>query len=163
MFDSQSLGLMWGATDYLVKPVTREQLNALLRRIQFRSPSALLIENDPNARELLKDMLEREGWMVSEASNGREGLKKLEEVKPALIVVNAIAPGMDSFTFNDVVQQNPKWSRIPIIVLTEKDEMSLTIDKLNDQLHWALKERSSNADQFVSRVRSLLPSDLRRI
>ena len=108
-------------------------------------------------------MLEREGWMVSEDSNGWEGLNKLEEVKPALIVVNTIAPGMDSFTFNDVVQQNPKWSRIPIIVLTDKDEMSLTVDKLNDQLHWALKERSSNADQFVSRVRSLLPSDLRRI
>jgi DNA-binding response OmpR family regulator len=152
------LGLMLGATDYLVKPVTREQLNALLRRIQFRSPAVLLIDNDPNAREMLKDMLEREGWSVSEASNGREGLNKLEEVKPALIVVNAITPGMDSFTFNDAVQRNSKWSRIPIIVLTEKDETSVKIEKLNNQVHRVLKHRTCSADQFVSQVRSLLPT-----
>lgn len=163
MFDSQELGLVLGATDYLVKPVTREQLSALLGRIHFqpRTGPVLLIENDPDARSLLKDLLEREGWKVTEASDGREGLDKLDRMQAALIVVNALTPGMDSFTFNDLVQCNPRWSRIPIIILTEKEEASARIDELNNQLHRVLKHRTCDTDQFVMQIRTLLSSDWR--
>jgi signal transduction histidine kinase/DNA-binding response OmpR family regulator len=161
MFDSQELGFMLGASDYLVKPVTREQLHALLGRVPFHSPASpvLLIENDPDVRKPLKAMLEREGWEVIEAANGKDGLDKLERVTPDLIVLNAITPEIDSFTFNDVVRRNPNWSRIPIIILTAKDEAAAKIDELNKQIQRVLKGRTCDPDQFVSQVKNLLSSD----
>jgi signal transduction histidine kinase/DNA-binding response OmpR family regulator len=98
MSDSQRLAFILGASDYLVKPVTREQLHALLRRVPFHSPasSVLLIENDAGTRKSLRAMLEREGWNVREAVNGREGLDQVEQVTPDLIVLNAITPEIDS-------------------------------------------------------------------
>ena len=73
------------------------------------------------AREILRRMLESDGWSVVEAANGREALDCLEKGCPGLIVLDLMMPEMDGFEFLRELQQHEEWRSIPIVVVTAKD------------------------------------------
>ena len=74
--DDQNMGYALGATEYLTKPIDRERLAAVLKRIVGDGgirTSALLVEDDPDVRDVTRRVLELGGWSVIEAENGRAG------------------------------------------------------------------------------------------
>ena len=77
--------------------------------------------DDSAIRSYLGRTLKKEGWKVFEAENGRAGLEKMEEVDPALILLDLIMPEMDGFEFIMEIRKNASWRSIPIIVLTAKN------------------------------------------
>ena len=89
----RNLGYALGATDYVTKPVDRDRLAALVRkyRRQGTRDVVLLVEDDPGTRDMLRKTLEREGWDVAEAANGRIGLQQVAANKPSLILLRSIA------------------------------------------------------------------------
>jgi CheY-like chemotaxis protein len=123
MLDDKSKGYTLGATDYLTKPVDRDQLHAALAR--FHTPSeacsVLLVEDDPATREVMMRTLDKAGWQVREAGNGREALQQLVQQKPRLILLDLMMPVMDGFDFLLEMRANAEWQDIPVIVLTAKD------------------------------------------
>src|SRR5687768_11829526 len=76
--DEQNLGFALGAAEYLIKPIERARLSAVLSRYR-RGPGAgvLIVEDDADTRAMLRRSLEEEGWSVSEAENGRVGLERV--------------------------------------------------------------------------------------
>ena len=71
-----------------------------MRRHTSSAPGlALMVEDDPATREVLRRMLESDGWSVKEASNGREALACVEQCRPGLIVLDLMMPEMDGFEF----------------------------------------------------------------
>ena len=123
MLDDKSKGYTLGANDYLTKPVDRDQLHAALAR--FHTPSeacsVLLVEDDPATREVMMRTLDKAGWQVREAGNGREALQQLVLQKPRLILLDLMMPVMDGFDFLLEMRANAEWQDIPVIVLTAKD------------------------------------------
>ena len=85
-----------------------------------RLDNILLIEDDPDIRDTLADVLVEEGYSVGCAQDGAEGLACLRDAKdlPALIILDLMMPVMDGITFRDEQQKNPAWSSIPVIVLS---------------------------------------------
>src|SRR5690606_15860049 len=82
----QGIAFALGATEYLVKPVDRDRLIETLRK-HLPAPverPVLVVEDDEVTRSMLRKLLERHGWGVVEARNGREGLARLEADRPAL-------------------------------------------------------------------------------
>jgi signal transduction histidine kinase/CheY-like chemotaxis protein len=79
ILDDRGLGYALGAADYLTKPIDRDRLLAILRRLRPDGPSSavLVVEDDPATRDLLRRTLEREGWPVDEAPDGRVGLDRV--------------------------------------------------------------------------------------
>ncbi len=75
----------------------------------------LVIDDDPDIRELLCTVLADEGWDARPAANGREGLALLERWEPDLIVLDLMMPVMDGWTFAQRMRE--RW-RIPIVVLS---------------------------------------------
>ena len=75
--DKKNLGYALGASDYLLKPIERKQLMAVLEkyRLEKSSDSVLLIEDDPVTRETVRRQLEKEGWQIFEADNQRETIE----------------------------------------------------------------------------------------
>ncbi|NJP18309.1 MAG: response regulator [Hydrococcus sp. CRU_1_1] len=65
--------------------------------------------------------LEKEGWRVTSVRNGREALEALQTMQPGLIVSDLMMPEMDGFEFLQQLRQNPKWLKIPAIVVTAKE------------------------------------------
>ncbi len=84
----------------------------------------LLVDDDPNIRQLVNLYLEKEGFEVAMADRGDEALKLFRESPPNLILLDVMLPGMDGW---QVCREVRKTSNIPIIMLTAKDE---TFDKV---------------------------------
>ncbi len=79
----------------------------------------LIVEDDNSIRELLVELLQGEGYDVTSAVNGLEGLKCLAH-NPSfnLILIDLMMPVMDGYTFRTEQMKNPKFSKIPVVVMS---------------------------------------------
>ena len=78
----------------------------------------LIIEDDKFLRELIVQKLVKEGFEISEAIDGMEGIKKIKEEKPALILLDLILPGIDGFEVLVKMKEDPLSASIPVIILS---------------------------------------------
>jgi DNA-binding response OmpR family regulator len=78
----------------------------------------LVVEDDKFLRELIARKLREENYEVSEAVDGEEGVKKIEEEAPDLILLDLILPGIDGFEVLARIKETPKLSQIPVIILS---------------------------------------------
>jgi len=123
MTDDRELGCALGATEFLTKPVQRQQLVQLLERHapEGRARYALVVDDKAENREVLRHALEKEGWRVSEADNGRVALQRIAEHPPSLILLDLMMPVMDGFEFVVEMRRRDASGAIPIVVVTAKD------------------------------------------
>ena len=84
----------------------------------------LLVDDDPNIRQLVNLYLQKEGFEVDMAERGDDALKQFRASPPNLMLLDVMLPGMDGW---QVLREARKTSNIPIIMLTAKDE---TFDKV---------------------------------
>ena len=82
----------------------------------------LVIDDDPNVRELLHQTLEEAHYEVILAESGLEALSLIEDAQPALILLDLIMPEMSGFDVFAALKNNPKTQLLPIIVITILDE-----------------------------------------
>src|SRR5262245_59582395 len=79
--------------------------------------SVLIIEDDPDIREALAEILEDEGYATVLAGNGREALDHLAKSEmPALILLDLMMPIMDGWQFRDEQRRSPSYAAIPVVV-----------------------------------------------
>jgi len=78
----------------------------------------LVIEDDKFLRELISRKLTGEGFDVLEAVDGEEGIKKIKEGKPDLVLLDLILPSIDGFEVLTRVREDPEVSSIPVIILS---------------------------------------------
>jgi len=119
----KELGFALGASDYLIKPVNRGLLLSALKKYlpEPHGNHVLIVEDDPNLRELLRRMLEAENIDVVEAENGAIGIEKIKERIPGLILLDLMMPVMDGFAVLAELHRTPQWQRIPVVVVTAKE------------------------------------------
>jgi DNA-binding response OmpR family regulator len=91
----------------------------------------LIVEDEPGMIELLSVALEDEGFLISIAQNGQEGLKKVDTEDPDLIISDVMMPDMNGYEFCEQLRQNPKTASIPFIFLTAKKDVSDRVRGLN--------------------------------
>ena len=90
-----------GAAAHMTKPIDRQQLLDQIHSLyggETQGLSALVIDDDPEARELVSRLLEKDGFSVAFAENGQQGLDKLEQ-GISLIILDLSMPVMDGFEF----------------------------------------------------------------
>jgi signal transduction histidine kinase/CheY-like chemotaxis protein len=123
IIDDKNLGYALGASDYLLKPIDRDRLSAVLQKYHSAqsSKSVLVVEDNKITNQMIGRQLEKEGWRVTSVRNGREALEALQTMQPGLIVSDLMMPEMDGFEFLHQLRQNPKWLKIPAIVVTAKE------------------------------------------
>ena len=90
---------------------------------QTKHPSVLIVDDEPEIVTLLRFVLEKEGYRVSEAGDGQAALDKLGSAPlPDLVILDIMMPVMDGYTLNMKLQADPKTRGIPILVLTAKGQ-----------------------------------------
>lgn len=116
--------------------------------------SILIIDDSLDDRRLIKHHLNREGYQLSEAKNGKEALEKVASEKPDLILLDIVMPGMDGFEVCKKIRENPKLKALYIIMLTaearENDHKVSGLDGGAD--HYMLKP--FDADELKARIRT---------
>lgn len=155
--ENKEIGMALGATDCLTKPIDWNRLDALLERLtESESPAPILVvEDDSASSELVRRLLERDGWTVDVAANGEDALRKVRLRRPALVVLDLMMPVMDGFTFSDQLRAEPGCEDIPVVVLTSK---SLTPDdhkRLNGHVADILTKGAYQRGDLLQIVRRL--------
>jgi adenylate cyclase len=156
--DEHRRGIALGAAGYLTKPIDRERLRRVIGR--FRAPArptrVLVVEDDAVQRERMLGWLKGPQWTVREAENGRVALKRIQENKPDVILLDLMMPEMDGFAVVAALQKEAGWHDIPVIVITARDLDAKDREQLNSGVQSVLvKERFRPAD-LVERVRRLV-------
>jgi CheY-like chemotaxis protein len=83
-------------------------------------PSVLVIEDDLDIREVMKRFLQREGFNVTTADNGLEGLKHLESAVdlPCIIFLDLMMPVMNGYQFREAQLKNGRIAKIPTVIVS---------------------------------------------
>ncbi|HEY6465079.1 MAG TPA: response regulator, partial [Candidatus Acidoferrales bacterium] len=120
--DNRDKALALGADAFHTKPVDRvwliEQLNDLANRGSSRR--LLVIDDDAASRYVLKSALGRTDFRISEATGGHEGLRKVHEESPNIIILDLGMPDLSGFEVLAKLKENPRTSSIPVIIHTSR-------------------------------------------
>jgi CheY-like chemotaxis protein len=158
MVDDPDRGFALGAAEFATKPVDRARLSLILKKYTCPRPPCpvLLVEDDPATREVTRTILEKEGWKVSEAENGRVALECMELERPRLIVLDLMMPEMDGFEFVARVRKKLEWRSIPIVVLTAYDLSAKERRRLNGYVETILRKGGDSRAALLLQLRDFL-------
>ena len=156
--DDRNLGFALGAAEYLTKPIDWNRLAAVLRKYRHTAArgQVLVVEDDAATRELLERNLERDGWSVALADNGRAALAILAARPVAIILLDLLMPEMDGFEFLDELRRRPEWRRIPVVVITSKDLTEADRRRLNGGVARIVQKGTLSFDELLGAVRALV-------
>jgi DNA-binding response OmpR family regulator len=82
------------------------------------SHTILIIDDELTTLKLVKMVLQRAGYRIITATNGSEGLRKVEECDPDLVLLDLVLPGLDGFQVCRELRQNPKTLKLPVIIFS---------------------------------------------
>ena len=160
--DNKNLGYALGAAEYLTKPIDRERLASVLLRYRGNAATtALVVEDDDASREMVRRVLQAEGWIVIEATNGREALERLADGHPGIVLLDLMMPEMDGFEFLSAMHTHPEWASIPVIVVTAKDLTAEDRKRLNGHVSRVLQKGHYQRDELLEHVSKLVASRVR--
>ena len=154
--DEPNKGLALGAADYLTKPIDRERLlRSIARFMRAGHPTrVLIVEDDPAQCEFMRTALEAAGYLVDQAEDGRAALARLQKSTPNVIVLDLMMPRMDGFEFAAALQQEAKWRRLPVIVVTAMDLTAEDRRRLQATAARILRKQEFAPAELVEQVRA---------
>lgn len=155
MVDEKNMGYALGVSDYMTKPIDKDHLVTILRKYRCAHPPCpvLVIEDDVTTQEMITRMLQKEGWRVYTAGNGKVGLEKVAENMPALILLDLMMPEMDGFEFVNELRKNILWRSIPVVVVTSKDLTAEDRERLDGHVQRILQKGAYSRDALLSEIR----------
>jgi CheY-like chemotaxis protein len=119
--DELATGL--GVCDYLIKPVSRDEVLAALDRIGPHVKTVLIVDDEPDILRLFRRMLSSSGadYRVLRARDGQEALNLIHKHHPDAVLLDLIMPDMDGFRLLEIVGGDPDLCRIPVVVISARD------------------------------------------
>ena len=111
-------------------------------------------------RQLLQRHLEKEGWTVATAENGRVALARLAEKLPTLILLDLMMPEMDGFEFMAELRRRTSGQHIPVLVVTSKDITEEDRRRLNGQVERIIKKNPNALNELLAEVRAHLTANI---
>jgi threonine synthase len=135
-----------------------EGLLAALNQVAAeRFPRVLIVDDQPEVRQLIRRILQSQGnYQITEVGDGRQALQCANQEKPDLIILDLMMPEMDGFSVMDALQTNPDTAHIPVIVVTAK-ELTLAEKKhLNGHIRSLMQKGDFMSDELLKEVQHLL-------
>ena len=122
-----------------------------------RHRDILIVEDDKLLRDLLTEKLERSGFTVVGAIDGKQALEKLETVMPSIILLDLVLPGLDGFEILRHIKENPTTKAVPVLVLSnlgDKDDIrrakDLGAEEYLIKAHYTLDDIAKRVEEMVT-------------
>lgn len=89
----------------------------------------LIVEDDLAIRQMMSDVLELNGFRIFTASDGNEGIQKLEKIvpEPCIVLLDLMMPGSNGWQFLDIQRNDPRFREVPVIVCSAYKESALAV------------------------------------
>jgi len=118
-------------------------------------PRLIVVEDDPDLLEVLRESLSREGYQVLTANNGLDGLNLIKQTRPDLVCLDVMMPEMDGIEVCRELRADKEFGAMPILMLTAKGEESDVVLGLGVGADdYVVKP--ARPKELVARVRALL-------
>jgi CheY-like chemotaxis protein len=111
------------------------------------------VDDEAGTRELVKEMLESDGYVAALAGNGKEALQVLARVPIAAVVLDLIMPEMNGFELLFRMKENSDWRGIPVFVLTAKELTDSEIEMLRCQTIGLFQKGEEWKGQLLGQMR----------
>ncbi|MDT9001179.1 response regulator [Paucibacter sp. APW11] len=114
----------------------------------------LLVDDSKTELHHLSEMLTKRGYTVRTAENGEEAMKRLEEEKPDLILMDVVMPGQNGFQLTRSITRDERFSDVPVIMCTSKNQET---DKV-----WGMRQGARDyvvkpvkAEELLAKIKAL--------
>lgn len=135
----------------------QEGLLTALRRLDDRVQSIAIIEDEPDARILLRRILQyTRKYNIFEAPDGTSGINLIRTEKPDLVLLDLMMPGIDGFTILDMMKADVELRDIPVIVITAKDLTSKDYKRLSGRVESLLQKGEFMEEELFESIRDVL-------
>jgi len=122
----------------------------------------MVVDDESDMRFMVRKILENEGHEVIEAESGNIALEKLKEVKPDLIILDVMMPGLDGWDVCKKIRENKETENIIVTMLTVKSTDADKVASFDEGLaDWHIS-KPFKKNRFVKTVNWLLESPLER-
>jgi two-component system, OmpR family, response regulator MprA len=115
----------------------------------------LLVEDDAGIREFMAELLVDEGYDVTQAGDGNEGLAALDRHPPDVIVLDLMMPNLDGFGFRAGQRLRPNAREIPVILITARRSLGPDVEALEVD---AILPKPFEVDTLISLLSRIAPS-----
>jgi twitching motility two-component system response regulator PilH len=130
------------------KPRTKHQGGKMsIRKI-------LIVDDSPTERHVLNDMLTKSGYEVMASDNGEDAIQKAKSLRPDLILMDVVMPGLNGFQATRAISRDPDTRAIPIILCTSKSQET---DKI-----WGMRQgardyivKPVNRDELLEKIAAI--------
>jgi twitching motility two-component system response regulator PilH len=114
----------------------------------------LIVDDSPTERHVLNDLLTKSGYEVVASDNGEDAILKAKSLKPDLILMDVVMPGLNGFQATRAISRDPDTRAIPIILCTSKSQET---DKI-----WGMRQgardyivKPVNRDELLEKIAAL--------
>jgi twitching motility two-component system response regulator PilH len=90
-------------------------MNMAIKRI-------LLVDDSATERHVIGEILSKQGFEVTFAENGEAGVAQAKQLKPDLVIMDVVMPGMNGFQATRAITKDPDTQNIPVLICTTKDQ-----------------------------------------
>ena len=149
-----ALSASLGAVEAVPKPVDWTRLRTILEQFRAADGDVLVIDDDADMRHRLRTVLERNGWTVREAGDGREALDQVRHGVPRLILLDLTMPVMDGFSFLDRLRVLPGCVEVPVVVLSARNVTAEERERLSEADR-VLRKGDTSLQDIATELRKL--------
>jgi CheY-like chemotaxis protein len=155
-------GFALGAAAVMQKPMSRQDLSeslvalGLLPPPQGQTIRVLVIDDDPDAVELVAVRIQGLAGTVLRAYGGREGIAAARQERPDVIVLDLMMPKVNGFDVVKALSEQPETARIPIFVVTAKQVTAEDRARLSGCVATIMEKTEFSRDRFIAEVRRAL-------
>lgn len=156
--DNKAHAFGLGAADCLAKPISRDRLLDVLRRLAAPAPGSLLliVDDEADSRELVRNIVAGAGYEAVEAENGRQALDMIAQRRPDLVVLDLLMPEMDGFLVLEALGQDPQLRLIPVVILTALGITPEDEERLSHCAQRILRKAAVTPDVLLGELRGVL-------
>jgi PAS domain S-box-containing protein len=154
--DNKALGYQLGAFDYLLKPFDREAILAALTRIPPQRGRLLVVDDDPQVVDLVRQLLEGEPYEVIAAADGQEALEAISHQRPDIVLLDLLMPRLDGFAVIEHLRQDAQYRQLPVIVLTAKTLTAADYALLDQSVRTVIQKRGLDRGTLIEELQGLL-------
>jgi len=159
MLDAAEVGFSLGVVDYFVKPVEKRTLiaalNTLKDALEIDMPKVLVVDDDPDAVELVASMIGPVGFEVIRAYGGEEGISKSFSEHPDVLILDLMMPDVSGFDVVSRLKTDPATRNIPIIICTSRDPTSEDIIRLRSDVISVMCKGEFAREELVNEIKKV--------
>ena len=156
IIDNRDLGFRLGADEYLLKPIDKEALLGVLRRYQERGHQLLVADDDPIVSDLVRQLLEDDGWSVRSAANGQQALDQIAKQKPDVLLLDLMMPVMDGFETLQRLRDDPETRDLPVVIITARDLSQQEREELTRNTSRIIEKNGLDRERILAELRASL-------